>query len=61
MNKSIKLTKTFNIPRGQNIGNYIKAYFQQDKLWRILEVIGIVVSRDTVNKCNVATLTYTFV
>ena len=51
---------TINIPRGNNIGLAIQKELQKDLLCNRIKYIYVEIHRDTVNKCNVATVDYTY-
>lgn len=51
---------TINIPRGNNIGLAIQEELQKDLLYNRIKYIYVEIHRDTVNKCNVATVDYTY-
>lgn len=51
---------TITIPRGNNIGNTIKAHFINSKLYQYIDFTRIEVQRDIINKVAIATVNYKF-
>lgn len=48
------------VPRGQNIGRAIIKHFTDIKHWKYVDVLSTNITRDTINRVNVAIVGFTF-